>query len=103
MEEITNRSTKFGQNQANFFWKYFYEKVVDILDQKYSFKTKMGIIFISIVRPSVNKTFKSRFVLSDWTSNKLLFIFVSGLWDQKFFCLVTSILQYFFCKRFLKK
>ena len=54
-EEIRNRSTKYGQNQANFFWKYFYENFLNILDQKYSFKTKMGIIFILIVRSGANK------------------------------------------------
>ena len=44
----------------------------------------LGYYFYINSRPSVNKTFKSPFVLSDCTSNKLLFIFVSGLWDQKF-------------------
>jgi hypothetical protein len=41
IEEIRNRSTKYGQNEANFFGKYFYEKFLDILDQKYSFKTNI--------------------------------------------------------------
>ena len=70
-EEIRNRSTKYGQNQANFFWKYFYENFLNILGQKYSFKTKMGIIFILIVRPGANKNCQSHFVLSYWGSNKL--------------------------------
>ena len=71
------------------FWKYFYENFLNILDQKYSFKTKMGIfLFILIVRPDANKNCQSHFVLSYWGSNKLLFIFETYFWGPKLFLFV---------------